>query len=524
MIESGAGEPAIDFVAPARKRDRLLDAVERFGNALPDPVVIFLFIILLLVLLSAVGAEAGWSATNPVTGERLTAKNLLSAELVRKLLTEMPRTYTSFAPFGLALTLILGAGVADQSGLLGALMRSAMRRVPDALLVPAVVLLGMLTTHAVDAGYLVYIPLAGFAFAAAGRHPVMGIVLGFIGCSTGLAGNLAPGQYDVLIFGITESGARIVAPGWHMNPLGNWYFIVAIAVAFISLAWLITVRTTERRLGPWQVSERLAVGEPTVTPAERRGLRAAGLAGFAVFAVFSALVLWPGYTPLYDAAAEPDQRMMPFYRSIAGILFVLFITTGWAYGKASGTIASHRDLVAMMGRGLEGMVTYLVLMFFAAHFVAMFGWSNLGPICAIKGADVLRAMAIPPAFLLPALTTMSAWLDFLIASGSAKWTAMAPVTVPMLMLLNISPEMTTAAYRVGDTVTNLISPLNAYFVLTLLFCQRWVPAFRLGSLLSLTLPYAIAFYIVGNLITVLWVTFDLPLGPGSMVGYSLPDH
>jgi aminobenzoyl-glutamate transport protein len=418
-------------------------------------------------------------------------------------------------------TLILGAGVADQSGLLGAMMRGAMRRVPDMLLVPAVVLLGMLTTHAVDAGYLVYIPLAGIAFAAAGRHPVMGIALGFIGCSTGLAGNLAPGQYDVLIFGITEAGARIVAPGWHMNPLGNWYFLVAIAVTFVALAWLITVRMTERRLGPWQAGEPAADAEPTVTAAERRGLRAAGLVALAVAAVFAALVLWPGYAPLYDAAAGPDQRMLPFYRSITSMLFVLFITTGWAYGKASGTIASHRDLVAMMGRGLEGMVTYLVLMFFAAHFVAMFGWSNLGPICAIKGAEALRTMAIPPALLLPVLTTMSAWLDFLIASGSAKWTAMAPVTVPMLMLLDISPEMSTAAYRVGDTVTNLISPLNPYFVLTLLYCQRWVPGFRLGSLLSLTLPYAVAFYFAGNLITAMWVTFDLPLGPGSTVGYSL---
>lgn len=522
MTDNSVDNPAVGSDALLRRRDRFLDAVERLGNALPDPVVIFLIIIVVLVLLSAAGAAAGWSAVNPVTGERLVAKSLLSAELVRQLLMEMPKTYTGFAPFGLALTLVLGASVADQSGLLGSLMRSAMRRVPDRLLIPAVVLIGMLTTHAVDSGYLVYVPLAGVAFAVAGRNPVMGIVLGFIGCSTGLAGNLLPGQYDVLIFGITEAGARIVSPGWHMNPLGNWYFIAAIGITFVSLAWLITVTVTERRLGPWQAGEHAPVEQTAPAPTERRGLRAAGLAGGLVIALFAALVLWPGYTPLYDATAAPDQRMMPFYRSIAAMLFVLFVATGWAYGKASGTIASHRDLVAMMGRGLEGMATYFVLMFFAAHFVAMFGWSNLGPICAIKGAEMLRAMAIPPALLLPVLTTMSAWLDFLIASGSAKWTAMAPVTVPMLMLLNISPEMSTAAYRVGDTVTNLISPLNAYFILSLLYCQRWVPDFRLGSLLSLTLPYAVAFYLAGNLITVLWVAFDLPPGPGSTVGYSLP--
>lgn len=503
----------------ANMRERFLDRVERLGNALPDPVMIFVIIIALLVALSAIGAAAGWTATNPVTGESLAAKSLLSAELVRKLLIEMPKTYTGFAPFGLALTLILGAGVADQSGLLGAAMRAAMRRVPDALLVPAVVLIGMLSTHAVDAGYLVFIPLAGVIFAAAGRHPVLGIILGFIGCSTGLAGNLMPGQYDVLIFGITETAARLLAPDWTMNPLGIWYFLVAIAIAFVALAWLITARVTAPRLGPWQGAAAPHASDQRLTASERRGLRAAGLAALVVLSLFAALILWPGYAPLYDAAAAPSQRMLPFYRSIAAGLFVLFLATGWAYGKASGSVKTHRDVVMMMTKGLEGMLPYFVLMFFAAHFVAMFGWSNLGPISAIKGAEQLRALNAPPALLLPMLTTMSAWLDFLIASGSAKWTAMAPVAVPMLMLLEISPEMTTAAYRVGDTVTNLISPLNAYFVLTLIYCQRWVPDFRLGTLLSLTLPYAVAFYLAGSAITAAWVAFDLPLGPGTGVGY-----
>jgi aminobenzoyl-glutamate transport protein len=176
----------------------------------------------------------------------------------------------------------------------------------------------------------------------------------------------------------------------------------------------------------------------------------------------------------------------------------------------------------MMGKGLEGMIPYLVLAFFAAHFVAMFGWSNLAPITAINGADVLKELNAPPALLLPLLATASAWLDFLIASGSAKWTAMAPVAVPMLMLLGVSPEMATAAYRVGDVVTNLISPLNAYFVLTLIYCQRFSPQFRMGSLLSVTLPLAVVYYVAGVLITGAWVALDLPVGPGAAVQYALP--
>jgi aminobenzoyl-glutamate transport protein len=256
--------------------------------------------------------------------------------------------------------------------------------------------------------------------------------------------------------------------------------------------------------------------------AETRGLRAAGLAALVFVALVVVLTFNPAYSPLYDRAAAPGQQMLPFYRSLAGLLFVFFLVSGWAYGKAAGTIASHRDVVSMMGKGLEGMLPYLVLVFFAAHFVAMFGWSNLGSITAIQGAAQLRALDVPAPLLLPILTTASAWLDFLIASGSAKWTAMAPVVVPMLMRLGISPEMTTAAYRVGDTVTNLISPLNPYFVLTLIFCQRWVPSMRLGTLLSATLPYSVAFYLAGSALTATWVAFDLPLGPGAGVSYSLP--
>lgn len=510
---------------PARRnwRDRFLDSVERLGNALPDPVAIFVIIIVILMLVSALGAAQGWTATNPVTGEVLKAKSLFSEELLRQLLTEVPKTYTGFTPLGFALTIMLGAGVAEHSGLLSALLRRALQGISVKLLTPAVILIGMLSIHAFDAGFLVYVPLAGMIFAAAGRNPVMGIILGFAGCCTGLAGNLFPGQYDVLILGITQTGARLLVPQWEMNPFGNWWFILAIAVSYIGLGWLVAERIVAPRLGDWHGHKDGSFEPPPpLGECERRGLRAAGLVALVFAAGVAAMLLLPGYTPLYDHTAEPAQRILPFYRATVPLLFVLMLTSGWAYGKAVGTISSHRDVVKMMAKGLEGMLPYLVLAFFAAHFVAMFGWSNLAPITAIQGASGLRAMDAPPALLLPLLTTASAWLDFLIASGSAKWTAMAPVAVPMLMLLDVSPEMTTAAYRVGDVVTNLISPLNAYFVLTLIYCQRWISTFRLGSLLSATLPIAAAYYVAGMLLTVGWVALDIPVGPGASVTYQLP--
>ena len=502
---------------------KFLDTVERLGNALPDPVFIFIGIIGVLVGVSVCGAAAGWSTVNPVSGETLVAQSLLSQANIQKLFMEMPKTYTSFTPLGLALTIMLGAGIAERSGLFSSLLRSSLAGAPKHYLTPIVFVIGMLTTHAIDAGYLVYVPLAAVIYASAGRHPVLGLVVGFSGAAVGLSGNLIPGQYDVLIFGVTEIGARLIVPDWTMNPLGNWWFSIAVAVLFTGLAWIIVEKVLAPRLGPWTggvTSGELAATVVTVT--ERRGLRMAGLAALAVIGGFAALTFWPGYSPFLDVAATGSQRLLPFFRSLPAGLFLLFAATGWAYGASTGSIKSHRDVVEMMVKGLEGMLPYLVLIFFAAHFVAMFTWSNLGPIAAILGAQQLRALNAPPALLLPLLATMSAWLDFLIASGSAKWTAMSPVATPMMMLLGVSPEMTTAAYRLGDTVTNLISPLNPYFVLTFTFARRWAPDFRLGSLLALTLPLAAAFYLGGVALTAAWVALEIPVGPGASVAYHLP--
>ncbi len=506
---------------PAGRRSRFLDSVERLGNALPDPVFIFIWIIVLLVVVSVIGAAAGWSAVNPVTGETLAVTSLLSEENVQRLLVEMPRTYTGFAPLGFALTIMLGASIAERSGLLATLMRASLSGVPKNILVPMVFVLGMLATHANDAAYMVYVPLTALVFAAAGRHPVLGLISGFAGAAVGLAGNLFPGQYDVLLFGITETGARLIDPAWTMNPLGNWYFSIGIAVVFTAAGWWIIERVVAPRLGAWHGESGVADLAGVVLKAEeKRGLWAAGAVAAVVIGLVAALMTWPGFTPLIDEGAA--QPLTPFFRSIAGLLFLLLAATGWAYGAATGSIKSHRDLVGMMVEGLKIILPYLVLIFFAAHFVAMFGWSNLGPITAIAGAEQLRAMAAPPAILLPILTTMSAWLDFLIASGSAKWAAMSPVATPMLMLLDVSPEMTTAAYRVGDTVTNLISPLNPYVVLTMVFAKRWVPDIKLGTIISLLLPIAIAFYFAGLVLTAAWVALGIPVGPSAPVAYGLP--
>ncbi len=423
------------------------------------------------------------------------------------------------------LTLVIAAGVADHGGLLKALLRASLARAPHRFLTPTVFLVGSMTTFAIDMGFVVYVPLAGVLYAAVGRHPVLGIVTAFAGVCTGLAGTLMPGAVDVLLLSITQTGAQLIDPGWRSNAAGTWYFGIVLSLSFAATAWLVIDRVVAPRLGAWRASgsERAADdGRLELTADERRGLRAAGVAALAVAAAVACLVAWPGWKPLRDEAAAPAERLAPVFAALVALIFALLVACGWAYGAASGSIRGHRDVIAMMAKGLQPMLPYVVLILFGAQFVAMFGWSNLGPITAIAGAQGLRELEASPAVMLPLLATLSAWLDFLIASASAKWTVMSPVATPMFMLLGVSPEMTTAAYRVGDVVTNLVSPLNAYLVLALLYCQRWVESLRLGTFIALTLPLALAFYVVGLVITVTWVALGLPPGPGSSATYALP--
>jgi aminobenzoyl-glutamate transport protein len=421
---------------------------------------------------------------------------------------------------------MLGAAVAERTGMFAALIRVSLRNASRKLLTPIVAIIGMVSHHASDAAYVVFIPLAAIIFAVAGRHPLAGLAAAFAAVSGGYAGNVMPGQIDVLLFGFTQEAARIVDPTWTMNPLGNWYFILAIVAIFTPIIWFVTDRVVEPRLGTWNgivdAETRADLEKTEVTPAERRGLRHAGFVALALLALFAALTLWPGYTPLIDEEATGTAALEPFYSALIAFFFLLFLLTGAAYGRAVGTVRGAADVVEMMGHGMRTMAPYLVFVFFAAHFVAMFNWSGIGPIIAINGAGSLSAMAIPAPILLVTVLLLSSVLDLFIGSASAKWSALSPVVVPMFMLLGISPEMTTAAYRMGDSYTNIMTPLMSYFPLILAFSRRWDGTMGVGSLLALMLPYALCFMAAGIAMTVGWVALDLPLGPGAQVFMETP--
>lgn len=525
--------------ALATSQRGFLAAIERLGNKLPDPAMIFVWLILALMVLSVIGSLLGWSASLPYSGKeapqwgelkdgKLTfqASNLLNEANISRLLTEMPKTMTSFAPLGLVMIIALGAAVAEKTGLFSAVIRKSLARAPRAALTLIVALVGMAMHHADAAAYLIYVPLAAMTYAAAGRHPLAGLAAAFAAVSGGYAANFTPGQIDVVLFGFTQEAARIVDPGWTMNPAGNWWFMFSLALILAPVIWFITDKVIEPRLGKWNGmgGEEAAVelARAALTPSENKGLRRAGLALLAIIGLYFALTQIPGYAPLVSAAGEGAARYQPLFAALTAGFFLVFLLTGIAFGTATGAIKSSRDVIDMMQEGLRSLAPYLVFVFFAAHFVAMFNWSRLGPILAINGAEMLAALKLPAPVLLVSVQMFGSVLDLFIGSASAKWSAMAPVVVPMFMLLGISPEMTTAAYRMGDSYTNIMTPLMSYFPMILLFARRWDPDYGVGSLLALMLPYALTFMVIGSAMVVGWVAFDLPLGPGAQVFYARP--
>lgn len=508
----------------------MLAWIERTGNKLPDPVFIFFSLILILVGISTIASLTGFSALHPTQVDAngspllIEAASLLSADNVQRLLVQMPATFAGFYPLGFVLLVMLGAGVAERSGLFATAMSAAVTKAPAVMLTPVVALVAMVGNLAADAAYVVLIPLAAIIFAAAGRHPIAGIAAAFAGVSGGFSANLIPGQLDALMFGITQASAQTIDPTWTANIAGNWYFIAAMTFVFLPVIWYITDKVIEPRLTPLSASASsttaaLIKTNGDMSADERKGLIRAGYACLAVIGVWFALCVLPG-TPLINEDAG-DARMQPFYQSLVAGFFILFLAAGWAYGSATGTIKDHRDVVRMMSEAMADLSYYLVLAFAAAHFVAMFNWSNLGLIFAVKGAGMISGSELPMSVLLVVVVLMTALINLFIGSASAKWALLAPVLVPMLMLLGVSPEMSTAAYRVGDGATNIITPLMPYFPLILMFAQRWQKEFGLGSLAAMMIPYSIWMLISGTVMVVLWIIFGIPLGPGAGPAYVL---
>jgi aminobenzoyl-glutamate transport protein len=501
-----------------------LDRVERVGNRLPDPSTLFAFGTLGVMLLSQLAVWSGWEVTRSLqrdgalVTESIMPVSLLAADGLWWLLSNLVGNFVDFPPLGLVLVGLLGIGVAERSGLLPVLLRRLLVASPASLLVPMTVFVGILSSLALDAGYVVLPPLAGALFLAAGRSPLAGIAAVTAGVTCGFSANLFLTGLDPLLAGLSTAAAHLLDPDYAVAISANWWFMIVSTLLLTAAGALVTRRFVEPRLSRPTAEEMAAGAVPAASEHaqdEARGLRFAGWTCLLLLALLLAAVLIPG-APLAGEGA----RFPRWMEALVPILLILFLGTGLAYGIGAGTIRRDRDAVDMMGETMRAMGPYLVLAFFAAQFIACFGHSQLGEMLAVVGGRWLSELALAPAALMLAFIGVVMAGNLLIGSASAKYAFFAPVFVPMFMQAGIAPELTQAAYRVGDSVTNGITPFNPYLVIILAFIRRWRPDAGLGTLVALMLPYTLVFAPVWAALLGLWVLAGWPLGPGGGLVYS----
>ncbi len=492
---------------------RFLSTIERLGNGLPHPATLFASFSLAIILLSWLTSMLGLEAVNPKDGSVVEPINLVSRLGLHWILENTVHNYTGFAPLGTVLVALLGIGVAEKSGLIGTLLRLAVHAAPPRLLTFVLVMAGVMSNMASDVGYVLLVPLGAIIFLSVGRHPLAGLAAAFAGVSGGFSANLLLGTIDPLLAGISQEAARIMEPTYTVTPACNYYFMVVSTFVVAAAGTWVTEKVVEPRLGVFE-GEGLAGDEDIgpLTSKEKNGL----VWALAVNVLFIAVILW-GLIPAAGFLRDPvsgDVLHSPFMHGIVTSIFLGGLLSGVAYGFGAGTFRSDTDVVAGMKQAMETMGLFLVLVFFAAQFVAYFKYTNLGMILAIKGAESLHASGLGPIPLMISFLLLSAVLNLLMGSASAKWAFMAPVFVPMFMLLGYSPELVQGVYRIGDSSTNIISPMMSFFALIVAFMQRYDPKAGMGTVIATMLPYSITFLLAWMVLLIIWLLTGLPLGPG----------
>jgi aminobenzoyl-glutamate transport protein len=493
---------------------RFLTAIERIGNALPHPATLFAIFAAGLIVLSWFFSKLGVSAVNPTDGAAVLPISLISREGLHWILEKTIENFTGFAPLGTVLVAMLGIGVAEKSGLIGTGLRLMVHAAPRRLLTFVIVFAGVMSNMASDIGYVLLVPMGAIIFMSVGRHPIAGLAAAFAGVSGGFSANLLLGTIDPLLAGISQEAARIIDPSYTVTPACNYYFMVVSTFVIAAIGTWVTEKIIVPRLGEYGGEVKAEDNElQKLTSAEKRGLWWAFLVSLALL-VLVLIGLVPENGILRDAETG-SVLYSPFMHGIVTFIFLGGFLAGLAYGIAAGTFKTDADVVKGMKESMESLGLYMVLVFFAAQFVAYFKYTNLGIIFAIKGADVLKASGLGPIPLMLGFVVLAAVINLCMGSASAKWAFMAPVFIPMFMLLGYSPELVQGVYRIGDSTTNLISPMMSFFALIVAFVQRYDPKAGIGTVIATMLPYSIAFLVVWMLMLVIWMLLGLPLGPGA---------
>lgn len=496
--------------------NNFLYGVEKVGNLLPHPVALFALAGFIVIILSAIVSFTGVSVSHPTTAEKIYPINLLSIEGLHRILTNLVTNFTNFAPLGTVLVAMLGIGVLEGSGLMSTSLRLVVLKTPKKLVTFVVVFAGVMSNMASEIGYVLLVPLAAMIFQAAGRNPIAGFAAAFAGVSGGYSANLLLGTIDPLLAGLTQEAARIIDPAYTVNAAANWYFMIASTFLISGIGTLVTEKIIVPRLGEYTGDEKAGPIQ-NVSPDERKGLIYAIIAGSAF-----TLIILAGIIPSQGFLRNPvtfELLYSPFMSSIVAFIFIGGTLTGIAYGFGAKTFKNESDIIKSMSKSLETLAGYIVLVFFAAQFVAYFNWSNMGLILAVSGADFLKSLSLGNIPLFVTFILVAAFINLIIASASAKWALMAPIFVPMFMLLGYSPELTQATYRIGDSITNIISPMMAYFPLLIVLLQKYDKKAGIGTLVATMLPYSISFFIGWTILLIIWFLLGIPVGPGAGLFY-----
>lgn len=531
--------------------DQFLNLIERTGNLLPHPIMLFFYLCVFTVLLSGFGAWANWSAVDPrpegtpnrAEDGMVYVESLMSAQGLRRITTNLVTNFVMFAPLGTVLVSLLGVGVAEHSGLISAAIRLVILGAPKFLVTAALVFAGVISNTASEIGYVVIVPMGAAIYFSLGRHPFAGLAAAFAGVSGGYSANLLLGTIDPLLAGITSKAAEGFDDSFRLNPVSpacNIYFMIASTFLVTVMGTFVSLFLVEPRLKGYSpdMADGTVESEDmhALTSAEYRGLIGAGVSVvmFTLFLLY--LSISPDYwnrilgvereflqsIPWLGALAESDDgRSVPaFLKGVVALIFIGFLIPGIVYGIIAGTIKSDQDVINSMSKSMSSMGMYIVLTFFAAQFVEFFNWSNLGTLLAIKGAEVIRYLNLDNPGIFVIFIMLCAFVNLVMGSASAKWTFLAPIFVPMLMEIGYSPEITQLAYRVGDSCTNVISPMMSYFGMIFVFACKYDKNFKLGTLISLMFPYAFVFLIVWTIFFYLWVfMWGFPIGPFTPITY-----
>ena len=506
--------------------NRFLDTVEWLGNLLPHPITLFALFALGVVVLSGITSYFGLSVVDPrpvgAAGRApdgvIEVFNLFSGDGLRLIVTSLVTNFTGFAPLGTVLVALLGVGIAEHSGLLSAAVRGLVMQASKRTVTVIVVFAGILSNTASELGYVVLIPLAAMIFHSLGRHPLAGLAAAFAGVSGGYSANLLIGTVDPLLSGITETAAHMIDPTYTVGPEVNWFFMIASTFLITLVGSWVTIAIVEPKLGKYDPSEASVdlsqdkMGQ--LTADEKRGLKHAGLAVLGVSALFALSIV-----PEWGVLRHPETGEVagsPFLKGIVALIVVFFAVPGFVYGRATGTMQNDRDVINAMSKSMGTMGMYIVLVFFAAQFVAFFKVTNLGTIFAVLGADTLQSIGLTGPLLFLFFIIMCGFVNLMLGSASAQWAVTAPIFVPMLMLLGYAPEVIQAAYRIGDSVTNIITPMMSYFGLIVSFATRYKKDLGIGTLISTMIPYSIFFFVGWTALFFIWVfALGLPVGPGA---------